>query len=149
MRTIAPNARAAQAFSHINDVIRAYRVVTKEIFNQGIINQLTWDQFFRGVLCGEIDEQGKFISKPQLVYCAVGLEPKPIDEREYNEIKQLANSPSLMLDRSLDEILVQARSFLEQHNFRMAILEAVIALEFAASSIVRNLVKKAEIQETR
>jgi len=140
---------AVQAFSHVNDVIRAYRIVTKEVFNQGIINQLTWDQFFRGILCGEIDENGKFRRKPQLIYCAVGLEPGPIDEQKYNEIKQLADSPSLMLDRSLDEILVQAKSFLEQHNFRMTILEAVIALEFAVSSIVRNLAKKKGIQEDK
>ena len=140
---------ALQAFSHINNVIRAYRIVTKEVYNQGMINQLTWDQFFRGVLCGEIDENEKFIGKPKLIYCVVGLEPKPIDEQEYKEIKQLVDSSSLMLDRSLDEILIQAKSFLEQHNFRMTILEAVIALEFAVSSIVRNLAKEQGLQEDK
>jgi hypothetical protein len=140
---------ALQAFTHINNVIRAYRIVTKEVFNQGMINQLTWDQFLRATLCGEIDKNGKFIGKPKMIYASIGLEPTPIDEQEYMEIKRLADSPSLMLEHSLDEILVQANSFLEQHNFRMTILEAVIALELAVSSIVRNLAKKKGIQEDK
>jgi hypothetical protein len=138
-----------QAFSYVNDVIRAYRIITKEVFNQGMINQLTWDQFFKGILCEEIDENGTPLSKPKLTYCVVGLESKPIAEQEYQDIKELASSPKLMLDHTLDEILVQAKSFLEQHNFRLAILEAVIALEFAVSSIVRNLAKKKGIRENK
>jgi len=38
-----------------------------------------------------------------------------------------------------DELLLQARSFLEQENFRMAILEAVIGLEIVVSSIVGKI----------
>jgi hypothetical protein len=97
----------------------------------------------------EIDANGKLIGEPQTIYFVVGLDTTPIDEQEYSEIKQLAESPSLMVTRSLDEILVQAKSFLEQRNYRMTILESIIALEFALSAIVRNSLQEKGISKEK
>jgi integrase len=52
--------------------------------------------------------------------------------------RALAESPDLILNQSYNEILLQAKSFLEEENYRMAILEAVIALEIVVSSIIRK-----------
>jgi hypothetical protein len=65
----------------------------------------------------------------------------PIDEAKYQEVKSLAECPDLMSKRSLDEILIQAHIFQQQSNFRMTVLESVIALEFAVYSVVRNFAK--------
>jgi predicted Holliday junction resolvase-like endonuclease len=122
----------------VNDIIRAYQIVTRDIFNNGIINQLTWNQFTCSLRFEEIDQNGKFMGDPETFYILVGLSDGPIDKTKYEEIKSLTESPGLMSKRALDEILIQARIFQEQHNFRMTILESVIALEFALNSIVRN-----------
>ncbi len=70
-----------------------------------------------------------------------------IEDQKYSEIKQLTDSPNLILERSYDEILLQAKSFFDQENFRMAILEAVIALEIVISSIIRRIAAQKGISE--
>jgi hypothetical protein len=59
----------------------------------------------------------------------------------------LAESPDLFLDYSYDEILLQAKSFFDQENFRMALLEAVIALETVVSSIISRIATEKGISE--
>jgi hypothetical protein len=129
------------AYSHINNIIRGYQIVTKDIFNNGKINQLTWNQFSCSYQYAEIDEQGKPKGDVKTLFVSVGISPAIIDKAEYEEIKALAESPDLISKRSLEESLVRARIFQEQHNFRMSILEAIIALEFALYSLVRNSTK--------
>lgn len=136
-----------QAFTHVNNIIRAYQIVTKDVFNHGIINQLTWNQFGCVNTIGEIDENGKFKKSPEVFYFVLGIAAESIPDTEYYEIKHLAESTALMQTRALDEILIQAKIFLEQHNFRMTVLESVIALEFALSSIVRNSAKRKGMTE--
>jgi hypothetical protein len=89
-------------------------------------------------MIGEFDEKGNLKAEPKVLYIFLGKGEEYIEEAKYKEVKSLAESPALMSERALDEILIQAKIFQEQHNFRMAILESVIALEFALSSIVRN-----------
>ena len=131
-----------EAYSHVNNIIRAYQVVTGDIFNGGIINQLTWNQFSTTTVIIEFDEQGKAKEPSKTLYFSLGIGADPIAKTEYEEIKSLAESPSLMSKRSLDEFLIRAKIFQEQHNFHLALLESVIALEFALYSIVRNWAKR-------
>jgi len=72
----------------------------------------------------------------------LGIGAGPIDDAQYTEIKSLSESPDLMAKRILDEYIIRAKIFQEQHNFRMAILESVIALEFALYSLVRGSARK-------
>jgi hypothetical protein len=130
-----------------NNIFRAYRLVTEETFNVGTITQLAKHQFHSAILYGEVDEQGNFVQPPRLISYLRKLETGIIEEQKYSEIKQLVDSPSLILERTYDEILLQAKSFFEQENFRMAILEAVIALEIVVSSIIRRLAAEKGISE--
>lgn len=140
---------ALHAFWYVNDIIRAYRIVTKDTYNNGVIAPLTSDMFFRSILCLEIDEKGAKKSEPKTLYVCRGLESKPLAKPEYNEIKQLARSPKLIAKHYLDEILVQARTLFQQENYGMAILEASIGLESALSSLVRTMTKKTDIPEDK
>jgi len=133
--------------SFSNKIFRAYRLVTKETFNSGVITQLAKHEFLRHILYGEIDEKGKFLGQPRLISYVRKLQIGVIDDQKYSEIKQLADSPNLIFERSYDEILLQAKSFFDQENFRMAITEAVIALEIVVSSIIRRIAAQKGISE--
>ena len=130
-----------QAFHYVNDIIRAYQVVTKSIFDNGIISQLTWNQFGCILQFAEIDEDGRVKGNARTYYANISLGSDPVSRRDYEKIKVLAESPKLMSRHTLEEFLIRARTFEEQHNFRMAVLETVIALEFALYLIVRNYAK--------
>jgi hypothetical protein len=129
---------AFEAYSRVNEIIKAYQIVTDDIFNNGVISPLTWNQFACNSMIAEFDEKGNLKTEPKVLYIFLGKGEELIEEMKYKEVRSLAESPALMSERVLDEILIQAKIFLEQHNFRMAILESVIALEFALSSIVRT-----------
>ena len=87
---------AQEAYSRVNDIIRAYQIVTGEIFNNGIINQLTWNQFTCRSTLVEIDEEGKYKEAPQMMFLASKIAYEPIDFTKYTEIKQLSESSELM-----------------------------------------------------
>jgi hypothetical protein len=132
-----------------NNIIRAYRFVTKETYNNGVISQIAKDQFLKLILYGEIDAHGNFVDRPRSIHFVRSLEIGTIDEETYSEIRRLAETPDLFLSRSYDEILLQAKSFFEQENYRMAILEAVIALEIVVSSIIKKLAGEKQIPEDK
>jgi hypothetical protein len=123
---------------YTNNIIRSYRLVTGETYNNGAITQVSNDQFLKLIFYAEIDERGNFTSKPRLIQFVKKLEFGVIEGEKYSEIAHLASSINLITKRSNDEILLQARSFLEQENYRNAVLEAVIALEITVSSIIRK-----------
>ena len=81
-----------------NNVIRAYRFVTKEIYNNGVISQIPQDQFLSFVQYGEIDAHGNFVGKPRSIHFLKRLELATIDEETYSEIRRLAESPDLILN---------------------------------------------------
>ena len=130
-----------KSYEYTNTIIRAYQVVTKDTFNNGIISPLTWNQFSCTMGIAEIDESGKPKAEAKTLFVSLGLSAVPIDEAKYLEVKNLAECPDIMSKRSLDEILIQAHIFQEQSNFRMTVLESVIALEFSVYSVVKNLRK--------
>lgn len=140
---------AVHAFWYVNDIIRAYQIVTKNTYNNGVITPLTSDMFFKSILCLEIDEKGATKNEPKTLYMCRGVENKAISKPEYDKIKRLAKSPKLIANRYLDEILVQARTLLQQENYAIAILEAVIGLESALSSLVKKMTKKRKIPEDK
>lgn len=133
---------------HFNNIIRAYRLITEETYNNGVIIQLAQDEFLKIILYGELDEQGNFIKEPRSIQFVKKLEMGTIQDQQYSEIRQLVESPESILSRAYDEILLQAKGFYNQENYRMAILEAVIALEIVISSIIRRLADEKEIQES-
>lgn len=132
---------------YVNNIIRSYRLVTKETYNNGNITQMSRDQFLKLIIYGEIDKEGNLISQPRLIQYVKKLEFGVVDTETYSEIAHLANSVNLIIERSNDEILLQAKSFLEQENYRMAVLEAVIALEITVSSIIRRKAEEKGITE--
>ncbi|MCJ7631904.1 hypothetical protein MUP77_05840 [Candidatus Bathyarchaeota archaeon] len=132
---------------YFNGIIRAYRLTTQETYNNGFIIQLSRDQFQKIVICGEIDEKGNWKEKPKVSQFIKSLQLGCIDEDKYSEIKRLSDSPDTLLDHSYDEVLLQARSFFEQENYRMTIVEAVIALEIVLSSIIRRVATEKGVQE--
>jgi hypothetical protein len=120
---------------YFNKIIRAYRLITKETYNNGNIIQISKDHFLQLVVYGEVDKQG-ILSKPRIIQFVKKIEMGTVSKDVYNEIARLADSENLIKECSNDEILLQAKSFLEQENYRMAVLEAVIALEITVSSII-------------
>ena len=130
-----------------NRIFRAYRLITKQTFNGGTVTQLAKQDFFRFVLYGEMDEKGNLIGKPHTVSYIHKLEIGSIRGEQFSEIRQLAESPNLILERSFEEVLLQAESFFDQENFRMAVVEAVIALEIVVSSIVSKVATEKGISE--
>jgi len=122
-----------------NKIFRAYRLVTKEAFNSGTITQLAKQDFLRHVQYNEIDEDGNTVGELHTLSYIHKLEIGDIEDGEYSEIGRLVESPNLILERSYDEILLQAKSFFDQENFRMAVLEGVIALEIVVSSIISGI----------
>jgi hypothetical protein len=131
----------------VNRIFRAYRLVTKQTFNSGTITQLAKHDFLSYVQYSEIDENGKLIGKPRAISYVHRLEIGRIEDEKFSEIRRLAESPDLFLDYSYDEILLQAKSFFDQENFRMALLEAVIALETVVSSIISRIATEKGISE--
>jgi len=131
-----------------NRIFRAYRLVTKVTFNSGTITQLAKQDFLRYVQYSEIDENGNAIGELHTLQYIHRLEiDGGIEDGEYSEIRRLAESTNLILERSYDEILLQAKSFFDQENFRMALLEAVIALEIVVSSIISRIATEKGISE--
>jgi len=131
----------------VNRIFRAYRLITKQTFNSGTITQLAKQDFLNYVQYGEIDENGKLIGKPRFISYIHQLKIGGIEVEEFSEIRRSAESPDLILERSYDEILLQAKSFFDQENFRMALLEAVIALEIVVSSIISRIATEKGISE--
>jgi len=131
----------------VNRIFRAYRLITKQTFNSGTIAQLAKHDFLRFVLYSEMDERGNATGAPHTISYIHKLEIGSIEDEKFSEIRQLAESPNLILERSYDEILLQAKSFFDQENFRMALLEAVIALEIVVSSIISRIATEKGISE--
>jgi hypothetical protein len=131
----------------VNRIFRAYRLITKQTFNSGTITQLAKQDFLNYVQYGEIGENEKLIGKPRFISYIHRLNIGGIGDEEFSEIRRLAESPDLILERSYDEILLQAKSFFDQENFRMALLEAVIALEIVVSSIISRIATEKGISE--
>jgi hypothetical protein len=130
----------------VNDIIRAYRIVTKETFNNGNISRISRDQFLKLVFYGEVDGNG-VLSRARWIQHIERLEVGYVSGETYAEISRLAGSAELALECPNDEILLQAQSFLQQENYRMTVLEAVIALEIAVSSTIRKKSKEEGISE--
>jgi uncharacterized protein (UPF0332 family) len=131
---------------YFNNIIRAYRLMTQETYNNGNIIQISQDQFLQLIVYGEVDEND-IISKPRLIQYVKKLEMGTVSKDMYGEIARLANSVNLIKECSNNEILLQAKSFFEQENYRMAVLEAVIALEITVSSLIRKKAEELEISK--
>ena len=129
-----------------NEIIRAYRLVTKETYNNGNITQISNDLFLKLVVYYEVDKDN-VLSKPRFIQHIKKLEIGVISNDSYSEITRLVSSINLINERSNDEILLQAKSFLSQENYRMAVLEAVIALEITVSSLIRKRAKEEDISD--
>jgi len=56
-----------------NEIIRAYRLVTKETYNNGNITQISKDQFLKLVVYGQVDNNNVF-SKPRWIQHVKKLE---------------------------------------------------------------------------
>jgi len=134
---------------YLNNVVRAYRFITQETYNNGVIKELPYDQFFRIVIIQEIDESGNPIGPPMYNSYIKELKVGTIRQEDYLKIKELADSPKIMLKYLPDELLLRATSFLQEENFRMAILEAVTALEIVVSSTIREFGHKRGISEKK
>jgi hypothetical protein len=131
---------------YFNNIIRAYRLLTKETYNNGNIIQISKDHFLQLVVYGEVDGKG-ILSKPRFIQYVKKLETGTIEQDAYSEIARLACSNKLILEWSNEEILLQAKSFFEQENYRMALLEAVIVLEITVSSLIRKKAEELEINK--
>jgi len=132
----------------VNRIFRAYRLITRQTFNSGTIAQLAKHDFLRFVLYSEMDERGNVIGAPHTVSYIHKLEIGSIEDEKFSEIRQLLESPNLIFERSYDEILLQAESFFDQENYRMAVVEAVIALEIVLSSMIGRVATERGISET-
>jgi len=125
---------------YVNALIRAYRILTKETYNNGVIRPIPHDAFFRIVIRQELDDQGHPVGpRPRIMQYIQRLRLGVISQEQYEKLRQLSQSPDTLQRYLIDELLLGAKSFFQEENYRMAVLEAVIALDIVVSSLVRKI----------
>jgi len=124
---------------YVNILIRAYRIVAKETYNSGIIRPIPYDAFFRIMIRQELDEEGHPVGSPRTMQYIRQLELGVISQEQYDRVRQISQSSRILQRHLIDELLLGARSFFHEENHRMAVMEAVIALDITVSSLVRKI----------
>jgi len=131
---------------YVNTLIRAYRILTKETYNNGVIRPIPHDAFFRTVIQQELDDQGHPVTpRPRIMTYIQRLRLDVISQEQYEKLRQLSQSPTTLQRYLIDELLLGARSFFQEENYRMAVLEAVIALDIRVLSLVRKIGRSKKI----
>ncbi len=124
---------------HFNTLLRAYRIVSGETYNNGVIRPIPHAGFFKIVIKIELDNEGKPIGPPSTMQYVQRLMLGTISGEQYKELKQIIHSSRTLQRHLTEELLLGAKTFFHEEDYRMAVLEAVIALDIMIASIIRKI----------
>lgn len=132
---------------YFNTLLRAYRIVSGETYNNGVIRPIPHAGFFKIVIKIELDNEGKPIGPPSNIQYLQRLMLGTISGEQYKKLKQITRSSRTLQKHLTEELLLGAKTFFHEEDYRMAVLEAVIALDIMIASLIRKIGRSRGISE--